>query len=86
MNWPWTGKSGLGKAAAILATTLLISTGLCGVNFIGARNVTQGASIWLLLSVIELAAMALSTVGLFVVLIVWICKAVRRSFFTSNGD
>jgi hypothetical protein len=86
MKWPWTGKSGLSKTAAILATTLLISTGLCGANFIGARNATQGASIWLFLGIIELAAMVLSTIGLLVVLVVWICKAIRRSFFTSNGD
>src|SRR5208282_5728257 len=31
---PWRGRTGLAKAAAILATALTISLGLCGANFL----------------------------------------------------
>lgn|GEM_PF-1270233 len=32
MKLPWHSKTGLAKAAAVLATILIISFGLCGVN------------------------------------------------------
>ena len=33
MKAPWTGTTGLSRAAAILATVFLISLGMCGVNY-----------------------------------------------------
>lgn len=33
MRTPWANKTGLSKAAAILSTALLVSMGLCGMNF-----------------------------------------------------
>lgn len=33
MKLPWHSKTGLAKAATILATILIISCGLCGANF-----------------------------------------------------
>jgi hypothetical protein len=35
MMAPWTNKTGLAKAAAILTTVALVSLGLCGANFFG---------------------------------------------------
>jgi hypothetical protein len=33
MKMPWANKTGLAKAATLFATLLLVSLGLCGVNF-----------------------------------------------------
>jgi hypothetical protein len=43
MKMPWTGKTGLAKAAAIFAVLTLVSFGLCGANF-GIMFAFKGAS------------------------------------------
>lgn len=39
MKPPWMNKTGLAKVAAILSTILLISLGLCGINFFAVLSV-----------------------------------------------
>src|SRR3569623_2237023 len=55
MRTPWADKTGLSKQAAILSTVLLVSIGLCGVNFaavwryvpIGGSGDPRGSIPWL---------------------------------------
>jgi hypothetical protein len=80
MKAPWRGKTGLAKAAAILASVLTISLGLCGANFFafthaGSIDSTpQGASLGSLLiytGYAELFAILGSFLGLIVVLLMY---------------
>ncbi len=41
MKMLWTGRAGLAKAAAFFATVLVVSIGLCGVNFAAVVTVTS---------------------------------------------
>jgi len=67
----WTGKSGLAKAAAVLATILGISLGLCGLNFIAVLHVQGDSSFLLLTAYMELAGILLGAFGLLIVLVIW---------------
>ncbi len=72
---PWRNKTGLAKAAAILATTLSVATVSCGLNW--ALAMTNSATRWALGFLIiagwaELAVMVSSVVGLLIVLVIWL--------------
>lgn len=41
---PWTGKTGRAKWIAVLATVLVISLGLCGLNFFAVLTFSVGKS------------------------------------------
>jgi hypothetical protein len=84
MNWPWSGRSGLAKATAVLASILLVSTGLCGANFVGWQVTQRAVPVWIYLGILELMGMALGAIGLFVVLVLWIWRAIQRP--SSQGD
>lgn len=72
MRAPWTNKTGLAKATAILATVLGISLGLCGVNYIAfvSHYDTLGNAAFQILvwaAWCETAAIVVSAAGLIVV-------------------
>jgi len=71
LRMAWTGKSGLAKAAAVLATILGISLGLCGLNFIAVLHVQGDSSFLLLTAYMELAGILLGAFGLLIVLVIW---------------
>lgn len=93
MKMPWVDKTGLAKTAALLATIFGIGIGLCGANFVavimfvpiggsagptGFRGFVSGAlgiTAWL-----ELAAIVLSALGLVVVGLVTIARAIKNHF------
>ena len=93
MKAPWIGKTGLAKATAILATVLLVSLGLCGVNFLvvassdsprlgGLRDAISVVFIGTALA--EWAAILLSVAGLVTVAVIAVWRALRRD--RSNGE
>ncbi len=82
MKLPWAGKSGLAKSAAFFATLLLVSSGLCGINFFvvlrfvplsGGSSLNEPGWPSALLSVtafIELVGIAVGVLGLIAAAIV----------------
>lgn len=82
-------KSGLAKAAAVLAIVFLVSLGLCGVNFLalssgGAMNGAEG--FLFVTAYLELFGMAVGAVGLVIVGIIAIVKAVMDRFSTKESE
>jgi len=68
------------RVLLILAAVLLVSSGLCGVQWavaIDSRN-QMATPVLIALGVAELAAMALSAGGIVVVLVVWGALALYR--------
>jgi hypothetical protein len=93
MKMPWRDKTGLAKAATVLVMTLLLSLGLCGVNFfavtgfvgIGGGNASGGprqvlTSALTVAGVLELIGIFASLLGLVLVGMI----AVVKSF--GSGD
>jgi hypothetical protein len=74
MGMPWKNKTGLAKAAVILATTLSIGAVSCGANGILAVHYMCGPNTELTndlfaAGVVELVVIAGSVIGLLVVLV-----------------
>lgn len=72
---PWRNKTGLAKAAAILATTLSVATVSCGLNW--ALAMANSTNRWALGFLViagcaELVVMVVSVVGLLIVLVIWL--------------
>jgi hypothetical protein len=82
MRSPWHNKSGLAKAAAILATTFSIALGLCGINF--AAYITLHPDLPIIVTGLletgwaELIAMILSLAGLLIVGLLAFLKLFNR--------
>lgn len=83
MEMPWKGTSGAAKFVAIFATSLGISVGLCGANFVAVITATStgGTSAWsaarnavirflVFAGYAEVLAIVVSLVGLIVMSIV----------------
>lgn len=72
MKLPWVGKTGAAKAVAAFATLLLVSVGLCGVNWVVALKVPSSDYLGGLLVAgwLELAGILVGFVGLVISLIV----------------
>jgi hypothetical protein len=71
-------KTGLAKAAACFAALLLISLGLCGMNFfalIKFGNPTQSTSLLMVTAWTELVGIIVGLLGLVVIAVVGIAKA-----------
>jgi hypothetical protein len=81
-------KSGLEKAAAILGAVFLVSLGLCGVNFVAVSgNVMRGdGGLLIVTAYLELFGMAVSGVGLVVVALIAIARAIIDSFSSRGSD
>ncbi len=63
---------GFAKALVVLATILLVSFGLCGLNWIISSHGGDAAlTISIVTGLIELAAMALSSLGIVFVSLAW---------------
>jgi protein-S-isoprenylcysteine O-methyltransferase Ste14 len=74
---PWRNKTGLAKAAAILATVLSIATVSCGVNVAVVLETLSAPQAWLggllvITSWVEGIAIAVSILGLIVVYVAWL--------------
>ena len=93
MKMPWHNQTGLTKLAAILATTLGIAIGLCGVNFVAFIRFVPlsgpapppGTPEWpgrvlTFTGFLELASMALSLAGLILIAIIAIARAIKNHF------
>lgn len=85
---PWTNKTGLAKATAILATVLVWSLGLCGINFFGViffvplggpggQPTPWPAYIFGPAAYLEVAAIIGSVIGLIIVGFVWVWRELR---------
>jgi hypothetical protein len=75
-------KSGLARAAAVLATGFGISFGLCGLNAIAITSIPgRGAGFLLVTAYLELAGMIICAAGLIVVAVV----AIFRFFASRSG-
>jgi hypothetical protein len=88
---PWRNRTGLAKAAVILATVLSIGTVSCGLNYALAMGSNNSNSSWALPVLIftgwvELAAMVASVVGLLVVLVIWLASKGREATRKDTND
>ena len=88
---PWQNKTGLAKAAAILAATLSIGTVSCGLNYVLAMGSIASSASWALPVLIvtgwiELAAIAASLVALLVVLVIWLVAKGREAMRKDTDD
>jgi hypothetical protein len=99
MKMPWTDKTGLLKAAVMFAMLLLVSLGLCGVNFVAVIRfvpMSGGASphswrdtlssVLGVTGVLELVGMAIGAVGLISVGIAAAAKTARRDDKDARQD
>jgi uncharacterized membrane protein YqhA len=68
------------KIVLVLAITLGVSLGLCGLTFAFWSRAGSGARILIGLGMVELVAMALSAAGLVLTGVVWVTVAVVGSF------
>lgn len=86
MNTPWGRFEGLTKLLVICATVLLLASGLCGMQwFIAISSGSSGGGLGtplIPLGVIELIAIALSMVGIVVILVFW---CARSLYFLVSG-
>ncbi len=74
---PGRNKTGLAKAAAILATILSVATVSCGLNWaLAMASFNSGWAFGFLIvsAWTELAAMVASVVGLLIVLFIWLAS------------
>lgn len=85
---PWTDKTGLAKATAILATIALVSIGLCGANILATVFVPlsggDGSSawiteIWMFAGFAEIAGICTGIAGLLIVGVFALIGLVVRS-------
>jgi len=88
---PWRNLTGLAKATAIIAVILLVSTGLCGLNFAAYGLLKQGSSAFLgtalvVTGALELLTMAVSAVFLVAYGIAFIIHQVIRAFRKSEPE
>jgi hypothetical protein len=75
---PWRDRTGFPKAVAILATILIVSLGMCGLNYavwIGASRsdgiMNRVGPVLMPLAFLEAGAIALSAASLVVALLAW---------------
>jgi len=91
MRLPWTNKTGMAKATAILATMLIVSFGLCGANFVSVVVFVPfgggaGASSWRnslgsvfsVMGVLELVGIAVGIIGLVIIGLTYAIRSLRR--------
>jgi hypothetical protein len=86
---PWRNKVGLAKAAVILTTILSIATVSCGVNFVlTTASINSGWPMGVLFvtAYTELGAMIASSVGLLVVLVIWLAAKGRAAMRKDSDD
>jgi hypothetical protein len=90
MKMPWQDTTGLAQAFAILASTLTISLGLCGVNAVlysSTRFPGSGlASLFMFTGMAETIGIVLSSAGLLILTIVWIVREIVRHFAPPSGE
>jgi hypothetical protein len=68
---------GFAKILVILAAVFLVASGMCGLQMILANKITNGGGdILIPLGIAELAAMALSAMGIVLMLLAWIARAI----------
>jgi hypothetical protein len=90
MNMPWHGRAGLAKSTAIFATLLLVSLGLCGTSLaftkLGAVPGNNTVTIiWIVVCFTELAGILVGIIGLVVVALIAIFRAISRPNNPSSG-
>jgi len=88
---PWKNRTGLAKAAVVLAAILLLASVSCGVtwgavvgSFEGARSWQQSA--FLIAGYVEILLIAASLAGLLVVLVLWLLSLVRKRIVARSGE
>jgi hypothetical protein len=84
MKAPWSNLEGPAKWLVIAAVALLVSSGLCGLQYAIFRGTNQNNTMFVglfwLTGIVELIVMALSACGVVVTLIIWIATAVYSHF------
>jgi hypothetical protein len=77
--------TGFPRALVVLVACLLVSSGLCGVQLlVNSGNSGNPGPILIPLGILELAVMALSAIGIFVVLLCWLAVIVWNRFSESG--
>ena len=102
MKMPWADRTGLAKATAFLTTCLIVSTGLCGINFVafikfvpmcspgpqpGMPPPAQWpAAVLTTTGLIELIGISGSLVGLIVIATISIYRVISRRSFQPTDE
>jgi len=79
MKLPWTQQTGLAKAAAILATGLIVSLGLCGLNFALMIPMQGDNDVLMATGWLELAGIVLCGGGLLVLALISLYKVILQA-------
>lgn len=83
MKTPWRNLQGPAKWLVIFTTTLLVASGLCGLQLL-VLNSNLGAPNWLgtvfvILGFVEISAIIISAIGGLVALLFWIFTRIAGS-------
>ncbi len=85
---PWDYVEGPAKALVIFVTALLVSSGLCGLQWLVFATAGRGAApllvVVFIFGYIELAVMAISAAGV-VVMLIWLGVAKLLSLLSDRG-
>jgi hypothetical protein len=85
MKMPWSDKSGFAKSAIICAVGLMLSTGLCGLNYSLANISKDDGGFLLFTGILELIAMAVFALGLLLTTMSLLIKLIEN-FFSKPKD
>jgi uncharacterized membrane protein len=84
MQAPWSNLEGPAKWLVIAVVALLVSSGLCGVQFAMATQANQNSAmfvgLFMVTGIAEVIVMALSACGVVVSVIIWIATALYSHF------
>jgi hypothetical protein len=92
MQEPWRNQTGIAKFTTIFAVTLVVATGLCGANYFviqvipfrptsSVSNMIGQALVFT--AFLESAAMVISLLGLILIGIIAIARAIKNHFTTA---
>ena len=87
MRLPWQSLTGLAKSAAIFASMLVISIGLCGANaflygrFVNYEKASALGTLLLITGIVEAGVIVLSGVGVIGVVVVSLARWIHHRFF-----
>jgi hypothetical protein len=84
---PWRDRTGFPKSVAILATILIVSLGMCGLNLAASTKLMDSfGQVLFPLAILEAAVIVLSAAGLVVALSAWAVTAMVIHFRRADRE
>lgn len=86
MPTPFSDRIPFAKIVTILAIVFGVSLGLCGLTYAASTRSTADGGYVIALGLIELAAMALSLLGLIGTILLWVATSIFGSLSLTRND